>query len=136
MQTYVDPPAQWKQIYHEVWRIERDFFHDPHYHGLDLAAAEQRFAPSAREATPARYPRIAIGGLHGQWEVENHGVAPDIEVVQGPKLVRQGHDPQLEAGVREALRLLREHPLPTYTHPPFPTTIRSCRRRCNRPLRE
>ena len=26
----------WKQIYDETWRIERDFFYDPHYHGLDL----------------------------------------------------------------------------------------------------
>ncbi len=65
-------------------------------------------------------PRVGIGGLHGEWEVENHGIAPDIDVMQDPKLVRAGHDPQLEAGVREALRLLREHPLPTYRHPPYP----------------
>jgi tricorn protease len=65
-------------------------------------------------------PRIAIGGLHGQWEVENHGIPPDIEVFEDPKLVREGHDPQLEAGVKRAMELLREHPLPTYTHPPFP----------------
>ena len=25
------------------WRIERDFFYDPHYHGLDLQAAEERY---------------------------------------------------------------------------------------------
>jgi tricorn protease len=65
-------------------------------------------------------PRFAIGGLHGQWEVENHGVAPDIEVMQDPKLVREGHDPQLEAGVAEALRQLREHPVPTFPQPPYP----------------
>ena len=33
--------AEWKQMYREVWRIERDFFYDPHYHGLDLQAAEE-----------------------------------------------------------------------------------------------
>ena len=32
-------------MYHEVWRIERDFFYDPHHHGLDLAQAEKTFAP-------------------------------------------------------------------------------------------
>lgn len=26
---YVDPPSPWKQMYHEVWRIERDFFYPP-----------------------------------------------------------------------------------------------------------
>jgi hypothetical protein len=30
-------------MFHEAWRIERDFFYDPHYHGLDLGAAEQRY---------------------------------------------------------------------------------------------
>ena len=37
--------AEWKQMYHEVWRIERDFFYDPRYHGLDLAKVEQKYEP-------------------------------------------------------------------------------------------
>jgi tricorn protease len=45
MQVYVDPRVEWNQMYHEVWRIERDFFYDPHYHGLNLAAAEKKYAP-------------------------------------------------------------------------------------------
>ena len=45
MEVYVDPRAEWKQMYHEVWRIERDFLYDPHAHGLDLAAAEKFYAP-------------------------------------------------------------------------------------------
>jgi tricorn protease len=65
-------------------------------------------------------PRAAIGGLHGQWEVEGHGIAPDVEVWQDPKLLREGHDPQLEAAIAKALQLLREHPLPVYHAPPFP----------------
>jgi tricorn protease len=65
-------------------------------------------------------PRVAIGGLHGQWEVENHGIAPDIEVFQDPKAVRDGHDPQLEAAVRKAMEMLRAHPVPTYRLPPYP----------------
>ncbi|HVA27777.1 MAG TPA: PDZ domain-containing protein [Candidatus Baltobacteraceae bacterium] len=65
-------------------------------------------------------PRVAIGGLHGHWEVEGHGITPNIEVQQDPKLVREGHDPQLEAAVATALRMLREHPLPHYAPPPYP----------------
>jgi tricorn protease len=45
MEVYVDPRAEWKQMYHEIWRIERDFFYDPHFHGLDLKAAEEAYAP-------------------------------------------------------------------------------------------
>jgi tricorn protease len=45
MRVYVDPRAEWKQMYHEAWRIERDFFYDPGFHGLDIAAAERKYAP-------------------------------------------------------------------------------------------
>ena len=41
----VDPRAEWRQMYREVWRIERDFLYDPNAHGLDLQAAEKRYAP-------------------------------------------------------------------------------------------
>jgi tricorn protease len=50
MEVYVDPRAEWNQMYHEVWRIERDFFYDPHYHGLNLAAAERKYLPYLKGA--------------------------------------------------------------------------------------
>jgi tricorn protease len=45
LEVRVDPRAEWKQMYHEVWRIERDFLCDPHAHGLDLKAAEKKYEP-------------------------------------------------------------------------------------------
>lgn len=45
MQVHVDPRAEWKQIYNEVWRIQRDFFYDPGLHGLDLAATKAKYEP-------------------------------------------------------------------------------------------
>jgi tricorn protease len=50
MEVKVDPRAEWNQMYHEVWRIERDFLYDPHFHGLDLAAAEKKYAPYLKGA--------------------------------------------------------------------------------------
>ncbi|MGB7760843.1 MAG: PDZ domain-containing protein [Bryobacteraceae bacterium] len=44
LKVKVDPAAEWKQMFHETWRIERDFFYDPHYHGLDLGEAEERYS--------------------------------------------------------------------------------------------
>jgi len=44
-QVWVDPRAEWRQIYHETWRIERDFLYDANAHGLDLAKAERAYAP-------------------------------------------------------------------------------------------
>jgi tricorn protease len=65
-------------------------------------------------------PRVAIYGLKGDWEVENHGITPDVEVDMDPALVRQGHDPQLEKAVEVILEQLKKNPLPDYKKPEYP----------------
>ena len=44
MQVLVNPREEWKQMYQEAWRLERDYFYAGNYHGLDLAAAERQYA--------------------------------------------------------------------------------------------
>ena len=65
-------------------------------------------------------PRAAIFGLNGAWEVEGHGVAPDVEVEELPKDVAAGHDVQLERAVAIVMEQLKEHPVPTPAIPPYP----------------
>jgi tricorn protease len=65
-------------------------------------------------------PRVAIYGLHGQWEVENHGVAPDIEVENDPASVAAGHDRQLEKAVQVTMEALKNNPVVLPDHPPYP----------------
>jgi tricorn protease len=55
-------------------------------------------------------PRLAIYSPDGQWEVENEGVAPDIEVEMTPKLVIAGQDPQLERALQLVLEELEKSP--------------------------
>jgi tricorn protease len=45
MESYVDPQAEWKHMYQQVWRDERDFFYDPGLHGLNLAGIEKKHEP-------------------------------------------------------------------------------------------
>jgi tricorn protease len=52
-------------------------------------------------------PCAAVFGPDGQFIVEGKGVPPDIEVWQDAQAVAQGHDPQLERAVTEALTLVR-----------------------------
>lgn len=51
-------------------------------------------------------PRGGFFDKNGEWAVEGEGVAPDIEVIQDPKKVLEGSDPQLERAVQEALKLM------------------------------
>ena len=65
-------------------------------------------------------PRAAIYGLQGQWEVENHGVAPDYDVDLDPAAAREGRDTQLEKAIEVVMQQLKEHPLPQPVRPPYP----------------
>ncbi len=56
-------------------------------------------------------PTLAFYNLKGEWDVENVGVAPDIEVEYTAADVIKGRDPQLERAVQEALRLLELNPV-------------------------
>jgi tricorn protease len=40
----VDPRAEWKQIFDEAWRINRDYFYDPNMHGADWKAVKKKYA--------------------------------------------------------------------------------------------
>jgi tricorn protease len=44
IQVATDPRAEWQDMYHEAFRLQRAFFYDPGYHGLDLAATEAFYA--------------------------------------------------------------------------------------------
>ena len=57
----------------------------------------------------------------GDWEVENNGIKPDIEIELDPRAVREGHDPQLEKTVEILLADLDKHPLPVHKKPAYPT---------------
>jgi len=148
LRMYLDPKEEFKQIFNEGWRNERDYLYVPNMHGADWPKMKEMYAvhvpvPQARTArrqatwgglvhtadTPGFIddgsmiaPRGGFFTRDGKWAVENEGVAPDIDVENWPKDVIAGHDPQLERAVQEAMRLLKEHPVDRrITEPPPPT---------------
>lgn len=70
-------------------------------------------------------PRGGFYDVDGNWAVEGVGIAPDIEVIQHPKLVSQGRDPQLERAVEEAMKQLKNNEFELMPEPAAP--IRSMR---------
>jgi tricorn protease len=77
--------------------------------------------PSLLDGGSVTAPRVAIYGLHGEWEVENHGIAPDIEVENDPASVAAGHDRQLEKAVEVTLDALKKNPVGIPEHPAYPS---------------
>jgi tricorn protease len=65
-------------------------------------------------------PTFRFLAAKGQWEVENEGVAPDIEVVDRPDALAKGQDPSLEKGVEVLLAALQKKSPPKVRVPPIP----------------
>lgn len=68
-------------------------------------------------------PDSGSASVAGEWIIEGHGVDPDIEVENDPVSAIAGRDPQLERGVEEVLKKIREEPLvwPRRPAPPVKT---------------
>ena len=45
LQMKLDRSAEWKQMFEEAWRYERDYFYDPDLHGRDWQVVYDRYAP-------------------------------------------------------------------------------------------
>ena len=76
--------------------------------------------PTLMDGGGVTAPNGAVYGLNGQWEVENNGVAPDIEVEMDPAAWRTGRDPQLEKAVEWLMAELAKNPPKEYKRPPYP----------------
>src|SRR5437879_612630 len=44
MRAEVDPPQEWKQIFNEVWRQERDYFFEPSMNGADWEKLREKYS--------------------------------------------------------------------------------------------
>jgi len=45
LKTKLDRQAEWKQMFEEAWRYQRDFFYDPNMHGRDWDEVYSRYVP-------------------------------------------------------------------------------------------
>jgi tricorn protease len=99
LEVWVDPRAEWKQMYHEVWRIQRDFFYDPNLHGLDLQATIKRYEPYLERLAHRADLNYLFQEMLGNITVGHHtsvgGQFPQITPVTGGLL---GCDYKLENG--------------------------------------
>ncbi|HEV7373153.1 MAG TPA: S41 family peptidase [Pyrinomonadaceae bacterium] len=65
-------------------------------------------------------PNAPFFSNDGEWLIENQGIEPDVEVLDDPSLMADGHDPQLEAAIRLMLEEIRRKPKPQPRRPPYP----------------
>jgi tricorn protease len=62
----IDPVAEWKQIFTDAWRIERDLFYDPGLHGVDWNNMRARYSRLLDDAVTRWDVNYVIGELIGE----------------------------------------------------------------------
>ena len=62
MMAWVDPRAEWMQMFNEAWRLERDFYYDPAMGGLDWKAVGERY----RQLVPYAAHRADLNYILGE----------------------------------------------------------------------
>jgi tricorn protease len=66
LKMWLDPMAEWQQIFNEAWRMERDFYYEPNMHGLDWVAMREKYGQILKNATCRQDVRYIIGELIGE----------------------------------------------------------------------
>ena len=74
IEVRIDPRAEWKQIFDEAWRINRDYFYAPNMHGVDWARQRDKYAAFLPDvATRADLNRV-LQWMSSELSVGHHNV--------------------------------------------------------------
>jgi len=80
MEMMVDPVAEWKELFNDAWRLERDYFYDPGMHGVNWNTVKTRYAKMMEGAVTREEVDFIIGEMIGELNASHtyHG-GGDIE---------------------------------------------------------
>ena len=99
LEAWVDPRAEWKQMFREAWRIQRDFFYDPGLHGLDLTAMANKYEPYVENIASRAGSNYLFAEMMGELTASHlnvfGGSGPEVKRVRGGLL---GADYRIENG--------------------------------------
>ena len=66
MQAFIDPVAEWNEMFHQAWRLERDFFYRPEMNGVDWPAIRAAYEKLLPEAACREDLNYIIGEMLGE----------------------------------------------------------------------
>jgi tricorn protease len=108
MKSTIDPRSEWRQMFNEAWRIQRDFFYDPNMHGVDWPAMRKQYALMLDDCVSRSDLSFVIGEMISELNV-GHAYARgggDFDPVPSVSVGMLGCDFELDSG---AYRITRIH---------------------------
>jgi tricorn protease len=100
MQVKIEPRAEWRQIFNEAWRINRDYFYDPNMHGANWTALRAKYEPLLNDLAVRQDLNRVMTWLHSELSVGHHRLAggdslAEVDAIPGGLL---GADYKVENG--------------------------------------
>ncbi|MCH7343258.1 S41 family peptidase [Pelomonas sp. CA6] len=83
-QIATDPRAEWRQMFADAWRMQRDFFYDKNMHGVDWAAMRAKYEPLVERVTERGELADLMQQLVGELSLLHSQVAAS-DVRKGPE---------------------------------------------------
>lgn len=109
MTAHIEPREEWRQIFTDAWRIQRDFFYEPGMHGVDWPAMRERYGKMIDDAASRDDVSFVISEMISELNV-GHAYYSGGDIESGPSVSvgMLGCDFELvEQGGQSAYRISR-----------------------------
>jgi len=107
----VVPKEEWKQIFNDVWRFERDYLYDPNMHGVDWDAMRIRYGKLIDQSNSRNDVNIIIGDLIAELNASHtYNGGGDITPAKSMNVGYLGADISLENGYYRIKKIISGAP--------------------------
>jgi tricorn protease len=121
LEATIDPPAEWRQIFNDAWRLERDFFYDPHLHLVMWQQMREHYARLLDDAVTRHDVNFVLGELLGELNCSHtYRGGGDLEVSPTRTVGYLGCDYALDQGAYRIKRILKSAPWEYTIRSPLP----------------
>jgi tricorn protease-like protein/C-terminal processing protease CtpA/Prc len=86
MRTMIDPRAEWRQIFNDAWRLQRDYFYEPTMHGVDWARMREHYGKMIDDCVNREDVAYVLGELISELNIGHAYITSPGDVESSPTL--------------------------------------------------
>ncbi len=107
LEMMVDPRAEWRQMFMDIWRKYRDFFYDPNMHGVDWEEVRRKYGALLEDAVTRWDVNFVFGEVIAELNASHTYVrGGDLESEKSLNVGMLGVDWELDSGGYRIARII------------------------------
>jgi tricorn protease len=111
MVMQINPREEWQQMFTEAWRLQRDYFYDPHLHGVNWNQVRSRYTKMLNGAVTREDVNFVIGEMIGELNASHtYQGGGDLEKTRKTSVGYLGVDWQADGKFYRIARIVRGAP--------------------------